>query len=149
MVIDYKNSNEIKLPSGKVLVAIDEEELDKDGNFIPTIEKKIIIDGLPLELAFKPELIVEALAEYIVFFNGKIRCLPDGPIYDGRNIMKVREFKKIPNRRFPINVKDENGFGYSVDIQVRCFGHSEAKDKKKAKAAESGQAEAYGYGDEV
>ena len=132
--VDYKSSSELKLPTGKVLVALDEEELDKDGNFIPALDKKVVIDGLPLEYANKPELLVSVLADYMSFFSSStLRCLPDGTIYDGRIVLKVKEFKKIPNRRFAIPVKGAHGGrdNFSIDVTIRCFGHSEDKRKRK------------------
>ena len=62
--------------------------------------------------------------------------MPDGPIYDGRICLKVKEFRKIPNRRFQI--KFEN---YYVEISVRCFGYDksleERENRKKKKDKEN------------
>ena len=130
LTTDFKNSQEIKLSNGKVLLALDDEELDEKGNFKPAPERKIILDNLPLEIAAnKPEILLENFKDYFTFFNSNIRCLPDGNIYDGRVVIKVKEFKKIPNRRFSLKIDNT----HTIEISVRCFGHDKNDEKKRKK----------------
>ena len=51
---DFRSASEIKLSTGKILLALEDEELDDKGNFKPTIERKLVIDNLPIEIAHKP-----------------------------------------------------------------------------------------------
>ena len=133
---DYIKSKKIYLRIGNrpvEYVAIEDDQLDKTGTYVPRLAKTVKLGDVPLELAKRPDIIRDKLKDFMEFEeNMQIIAIKEGPLklYKGTLIIPVKKFIEIPLRyvEFPHLVDLNDGQGAVVDtlatrsIFVECKG---------------------------
>lgn len=82
-----------------VFKAVDEEDLDAKGTYIPRLLKKIYFSGLSMELAENSEFVKEGLEEWAEFEeNAEVRPMYEDGVFLGAASIRVKRFKKVLSR---------------------------------------------------
>ena len=119
--IDYEDAKTIKLKSGNTLHCVPDEDLDDEGNFVPKIDKKIFLEGVPFNLASSDDQLKQLLDQFAILYSvPRQKWVSQDSCYDGKIVVPVKEFKII---KLPL-VLQVNMNGQTLRIRAKARGNS-------------------------
>ena len=125
---EYDQAVRLKSVNGHLYYALEEDELDEYGNFIPCVEKRLVIDGISPNLMKMPQCIAESFKDYVDFFTvTRVRYAISNGRFNGKVSMRVKNFIKIPPKYFKLKLSPGTAGGAAtINVKTECFGYDKS-----------------------
>lgn len=120
---EFSRASHLKTASGALIFSLEDDELDENGNFLPTVEKRLVIAGISPNLMKTPQCMAESFKNYIEFFNvTRVRYAMSDGRFNGKISMKIKNFIKVPPRFFYLKLPG----GSTLAVRTESHGYDKS-----------------------
>ena len=133
---DFTRAARLEISKNNFIDAMNPEKLDDNGYYVPKVEQRIVLDGVPYQfcrmgrsLADNLEMlgIADVFLDSMIFGSGRKTA---SSIYSGQISFRVKKFMNIPMPTEMIRMRMVNGSNITeIFVRTKCIGVSGTEDR--------------------